>query len=204
MEDTVEDVGTRLKERREKLGLTLEEAALRTRIRMFQLECLENNRFSELPGPVYVIGFIKVYASYLGLDSNPLLAELGDFPGEAGHHVIKPISVVRHQSSRSGKRALAGGWKPLIFGTFAILLLGAFAYYLSDLFHDGASVEQSLRQDAPVKETATPPKDAAENSLEKSSSEALSAPLQGTNSEPTEKVPVLNGLPFIPPGGGKE
>lgn len=131
MEVTVEDVGTQLKEQRKKLGLSLEDAARQTRIRIFQLECLENNRFSELPGPVYVIGFIKVYASYLGLDSGPLLAMMENYSDEAAHHVIQPIAVVRHQPGRSAKRAVATGWKLVIYGTFAILLLSAVAYYLS-------------------------------------------------------------------------
>jgi cytoskeletal protein RodZ len=131
MEVTVEDVGTQLKERRKELGLSLEDAAQQTRIRTFQLKCIENNQFSELPGPVYVVGFIKVYASYLGLDSGPLLAKMENYSDESAHHVIQPIGVVRHQPGRSAKRAAATGWKLVIYGVFAILLLSAVAYYLS-------------------------------------------------------------------------
>jgi len=204
MEASIEDVGTQLKERRKTLGLTLEEAAHRTRIRIFQLECLENNRYSELPGPVYVIGFIKVYASYLGLDSDPLLARMKDYPGTADHHVMQPIAVVKHQPGRSGKRTVAGGWKLVIYGTLAILLLCAVAYYLSGMFQARASADQDLPLDAPVKKSAKLPKEATENSLEANLSEAIFNPVPETNSEPAAKVTVLNALPFIPSGGGTE
>ena len=78
MEHPDDNIGRILKERREELGRTLQNAEQETRIRKTYLESLENNRFSDLPGQAYVTGFIRVYARYLGLKSNPLLALLND------------------------------------------------------------------------------------------------------------------------------
>ena len=76
VEDTVEDIGTQLRNQREKLGYSLQQAAKHTCIRKTYLESIENNQFSDLPGKAYVTGFIKSYSLYLGVDNRPLLTQL--------------------------------------------------------------------------------------------------------------------------------
>jgi cytoskeletal protein RodZ len=70
------DIGSILREAREEQGLTLAEAEEGTRIRARFLEALENNDFDVLPGAPYVRGFTRNYASFLGVDPAPLLAQL--------------------------------------------------------------------------------------------------------------------------------
>jgi cytoskeletal protein RodZ len=62
------DLGILLREAREKRGISLEKAEADTRIRYKFLLALENEDYSVLPGQVYIKGFLKTYASYLGLD----------------------------------------------------------------------------------------------------------------------------------------
>ncbi len=69
------EIGERLKEAREKKGLSLYEAEDSTKIRSKYLQAIENNNFSELPGRVYVIGFLRNYARFLGLDAEELVEE---------------------------------------------------------------------------------------------------------------------------------
>ncbi len=61
--------GALLRERRETRGISLDEAVERTRIRRSFLEALEEDRFGDLPGDVYVVGFLRLYAGFLGLDA---------------------------------------------------------------------------------------------------------------------------------------
>jgi cytoskeleton protein RodZ len=65
-------IGVTLARARERAGLALGDIAAKTRIRIDYLEALEQGQFSELPGRIYAVGFIKSYASCLGLD--PMLA----------------------------------------------------------------------------------------------------------------------------------
>jgi cytoskeleton protein RodZ len=65
-------IGVTLARARERAGLALGDVAAKTRIRIDYLEALEHGQFGELPGRIYAVGFIKSYASCLGLD--PLLA----------------------------------------------------------------------------------------------------------------------------------
>lgn len=78
------DIGSILREAREARGLSVEEVEAQTRIRARYLYALEDEQFKILGGDVYVRGFLRNYASFLGLESEPLLAALPDTPpGEA-------------------------------------------------------------------------------------------------------------------------
>jgi transcriptional regulator with XRE-family HTH domain len=68
-------IGSGLREARERLGLTLDEAAAATRIQARHLQALEEERFEQLPEPVYVRGFLREYAGFLGLDPGGFLDE---------------------------------------------------------------------------------------------------------------------------------
>ena len=62
-----ERIGPYLRQRRETLGYTIKIVAQKTRIRSTYLENIENERFKDLPAPVYLRGFVLEYARLLGL-----------------------------------------------------------------------------------------------------------------------------------------
>jgi cytoskeleton protein RodZ len=76
--------GADLRAARERLGWDLPDVAAMLRIRSTYLEALESGRLSNLPGDVYAIGFLRSYATALGLDveevSRRFRAEAGDIP----------------------------------------------------------------------------------------------------------------------------
>jgi cytoskeletal protein RodZ len=61
-------LGEWLQQRREELGISLEQAELDTRIRLRYLEALESEEYDALPDPVVGRGFLRNYATYLELD----------------------------------------------------------------------------------------------------------------------------------------
>lgn len=65
-------VGPILEEARLGRGLSLEEVEQATKIRKRYLLGLEQEDYSALPDAVYVHGFLKTYANYLGLDGEDL------------------------------------------------------------------------------------------------------------------------------------
>lgn len=69
----MDELGHILREARETKGLTLDEAQEETRINSRYLAALENGEYDKLPTPVHVRGFLRNYARFLGLDSQPLL-----------------------------------------------------------------------------------------------------------------------------------
>jgi len=68
------EIGSLLRQAREQRGLSLTDAEEQTKIRRKYLEALENENFSILPGQVYVRGFLKTYARFLGIAAEDILA----------------------------------------------------------------------------------------------------------------------------------
>ena len=62
--------GADLRAARERIGWSLPAMASALRIRLQHLEALEEGRIGDLPGNAYTLGFVRTYASALGLDPN--------------------------------------------------------------------------------------------------------------------------------------
>jgi cytoskeletal protein RodZ len=66
--------GEVLKNKRESLGRSLETVSIDTKIQRRFIQYMENNQFGYFDSEVFLTGFIKIYASYLGLDTEKVLA----------------------------------------------------------------------------------------------------------------------------------
>lgn len=71
----MEEIGRTLRETRERLGLTLEEAERTIRIRASLLGALERGEFDSLPSATQARGFLHNYAEFLGIDPEALLRQ---------------------------------------------------------------------------------------------------------------------------------
>ncbi len=69
----MEEIGRTLRETRERLGLTLEEAERTIHIRASLLGALERGEFDSLPSEAQARGFLHNYAEFLGIDPEELL-----------------------------------------------------------------------------------------------------------------------------------
>ncbi len=63
-------VGAELRAARQRLGWSLPDVAATLRIRLPFLEAIEEGRLSDLPGNAYAVGFLRSYATFLGLDAS--------------------------------------------------------------------------------------------------------------------------------------
>jgi cytoskeleton protein RodZ len=68
-------VGTILREARNRRKVELSEVEAATRIRFRYLRAIEDEEWDVLPGGVYTRGFIRTYASFLGLDGDRLVSD---------------------------------------------------------------------------------------------------------------------------------
>ncbi|HKE99858.1 MAG TPA: RodZ domain-containing protein [Actinomycetes bacterium] len=69
----LESIGETLRAAREAQGHSIQDASAATRVRAAYLEALERDEFDGLGSPVYVKGFLRAYASFLGLDPGPIV-----------------------------------------------------------------------------------------------------------------------------------
>lgn len=96
VEGRYDGVGHSLKVVRERKGLALADVSARLRIRRPYLEAIEEGRFAELPGAVYVSGFLRQYAEFLGLDPDQVLKSYqGESDGAALHRPVLNFPLPR-------------------------------------------------------------------------------------------------------------
>lgn len=70
------EVGRLFREERERRGLTIKSISEELHIRQLYLTCIEEGRLCELPGYVYIVGFIKSYCNFLDLNAEEILHQL--------------------------------------------------------------------------------------------------------------------------------
>ena len=127
-EKTGNTVGSYLREVRESKGIELEEAARVTRIGGNYLAAIEEEMFDKLPSPAYVKGFLRVYAVYLGLPGDEVIAMFDNTRNP------QQIQLPRDVDGNPAQKRLKGVSLPIRW-IVPILLLGAVlvtAYIYSD------------------------------------------------------------------------
>lgn len=69
------EIGNTLREARVRRKLTLQQVEEDTKIRVKYVQAMENEEFDVMPGSTYVMGFLRTYSSYLGLDPEVIVGE---------------------------------------------------------------------------------------------------------------------------------
>ena len=70
---SVDTIGQILRDARLSQSKDIQEVSNTLKIRQIYLEAIENNDFAQLPGKIYIIGFIKTYADYLQLNGEEII-----------------------------------------------------------------------------------------------------------------------------------
>lgn len=111
-----EETGAILRAEREKRNLSVEDVADQLKISPRQIRALESGEIDSLPHPAYARGFIRSYASWLGLTPEELRGEAKGEGGEAS-----PLSMESQPGKNKGHK---GVWM-----LFFLVLLGVAFYY---------------------------------------------------------------------------
>ncbi|MGH9311882.1 MAG: helix-turn-helix domain-containing protein, partial [Vicinamibacterales bacterium] len=90
------DFGGKLRQARERRGVSLRQIAAATKISVGVLAALERNDLSKLPGGIFTRAFVRSYASEVGLDPDETIRDfMAEFPeeGAGGAHPPAPSST---------------------------------------------------------------------------------------------------------------
>ena len=119
-------LGERFRAAREQRGLTLSDVAEHVRIRSVYLAAIEEENWKSIGAPVYIRGFLRTYARFLGLDPEEAVAQFN--ASEAAP--AAPSAAM--PGSRYENRSQSGSLAPLIWvaGIIALALIG-FVIYLA-------------------------------------------------------------------------
>ncbi len=134
------ELGGVMRETRENLGFGLEKVANDLRIRSTYLEAIEAGRFSELPGNAYVVGFLRVYSDYLGLNGQDVVQQFK----MAGTEIINRPEL--HLPS-----PLEDGRMPTVPILVIGIIIAAFAYVGWDYLSSPSSHTVQIKSQSPDK-----------------------------------------------------
>ncbi len=162
---TFKEIGEILRQERMQRGLRLEEVMIETKVSRRHIEAIEEGRVEDLPHPVYVKGFVKIYSKMLGVEVKGLNAALD----EAFAAVMEDEQQEERRRFRSRDVPLNMGHsrnntlRMLVIPLLLVLVLGT-GYGVWKMFfadkQDAPQQEETLRQ-----EGATAPDSAEREAL---------------------------------------
>jgi hypothetical protein len=126
-------IGRALRSAREHRGKSIEDAARETRVRTDYLDALEREAFETLGSDVYVRGFLRSYAKYLGLNSEKVVSAYekvygsskpGPAPVEKAATVTPTEALVLTEKKRPNWLLAGGAALVVLAAAAAIGLIG--------------------------------------------------------------------------------
>lgn len=150
------DVCQLLKETRLSRGLSLEEVAQRTYIKLYYLEALEEGWLDKLPAPVHTFGYVRLYAKLLGLDGGALVAQFQQQRGlslrsGSGKLELAAPAGGEWTTSLSPQRA-ANGHAEALNGTYGNGHSSGRGVSLSQLISGGSRSEATVAESPDVRQ----------------------------------------------------
>jgi len=114
--------GQRLTEARQAQNLAAADVARQLKLSVWQVEALEAGRYQQLPGPIFVRGFIRNYARLLKLDPEALLSAAGNsLPQQAARPETPPSCDIPFPTAHAPR------WPK--YAVAAVVIFGALAVY---------------------------------------------------------------------------
>ncbi len=114
----METPGGYLKREREMRGIALEDVARAIKLSVKLVEALESNEYDKLPHPVYIKGFIRAYARYLGLDENDAVLRFEVYIRDLEGEKTSPLAAEKEYSHKKAEPSR----KPYMIAALSALL----------------------------------------------------------------------------------
>jgi len=129
MAEEIKKIGVVFKTKRKELSLSLKEVENATSIRMKHLQAIEEGKEDDFLSPVYLLGFMRQYANFLGIDGEKILQEYPDIYNKRVKKQEFSYGIgtleVRNSSGRRGR------WLPNVIWAVVVVVMIASAYYLA-------------------------------------------------------------------------
>lgn len=125
-----DSIGKILKEKRESLGLTIEQVAEETKIQKRYIGDMETENFDDMPGKVYEKGFLRTYVNLLGIDLEYAM-ELYEIHRNGKKEEVVEVEdeVVEEKEIKGKNRGIT-----LLFGGVLLIIVGiiGFKFFVLD------------------------------------------------------------------------
>lgn len=152
----LKELGSRLKDERERQGLTMEQIMEITKVSRVNINAIENGNRKEFPHEVYAKGFIKTYAKALGLDAEEIGEEFSRIMGTSvPESATEAEEAVQPDYGPGTKKSSAG---TIMLVLILIGIVGGLVYYLhvNSYFSTQKDAQPEVVVEETVKEESAP------------------------------------------------
>lgn len=137
----MKDIGERLKDTRESMGITLEEVSEDLKVEPSQIENLEAGNMENFKDVYYLKYLIRDYSKYLGLDKEKLINEFNEYLFDYTSKIslddikkakeeIKDGEEEKIKSPYTVEPKQTRTFTPILFYMFAIVIVAVVAYFV--------------------------------------------------------------------------
>ncbi len=121
----MQTVGQLLRKERENKGLSIKEIEAAISIRSLYISAIEEDNYTVIPGEVYLKGFIRNYANYLGLDGQEVVNSYREsqLPSPVVDETIPPKTVTTSAEKLPKNSDHSGKW--MMISVLVICVIGS-------------------------------------------------------------------------------
>lgn len=190
-----ESIGSKLREARERKGLSAETVSRETMLTLRYVQALETDDFDALPGTAFVRGYVRRYAELVGLNADELIASFDEsLPSSKRLVSVRPIAGIAEASATSSITDEHVSSKLPLSRLLVVVAVIAFVLYvMAGLFWQSGSDQAEPNVVVPMDIDANMSVDA-----EMAEAEPLPA-LEGNEPEVATETPVLESESTPPP-----
>jgi len=126
----MDDFGGKLRQARERRGISLRQIASSTKIAAAALEALEKNDISKLPGGIFSRAFVRSYAVEVGLDPDETVKEFLDRFNQDPPPSADSVSAAIPEEEKQFEQRQRQAVKALAFGAVSLVVLIVILYFV--------------------------------------------------------------------------
>ena len=149
----MDDFGGKLRQARERRGISLRQIAASTKISAAALEALERNDISKLPGGIFSRAFVRSYAIEVGLDPDDTVREFLERFNQDPAPTAETVAATIPEEEREFQERQRKAARIVVAGAIGLVLL------IAGLIFAYRSRQAALRvvEEPPVQTAAPPP-----------------------------------------------
>ena len=138
-------IGENLKNQRKNRQLTIGQVEEETKIRAKYLQALEEEEFGVIPGRVYVKGFLRTYATFLGLEASPLIEEYEKLTNANMINTEEPVKPQRATQVKKNS-GFNFSWNPK-YNKYVAVIAAILILALVNEFYPWAAPDNTAKKD---------------------------------------------------------
>lgn len=134
------DIGNKLKEKREENGVSVEEAALDLKLRPNQIISLESGNKEDFKDVIALKKLIEDYAKYLGLDTEKILDDFNEFLFDFTSRI--PIETIEEAKNQKETKEVVSPYTSMcskksnlklmtIIGIIVVIIIGGCLFFIN-------------------------------------------------------------------------